>query len=102
MKSVSVQELQAWKKAEKKYLLLDVREASERERFGIGGRHLPLGELINQAASLPREIPIVLYCEKGIRSQIALQRLEALGFDKLFNLEGGMKAWKNQIADNRE
>jgi len=39
----------------------------------------------------------VLYCEKGIRSSIAIQRLEASGFNNLYNLAGGMKAWKAGI-----
>ncbi len=102
MKSLSVKEFRCWQQAGKIFLLLDVREGFERARGHIGGRHLPLGEIITQARELPTDIPIVIYCEKGIRSQIAGQRLEALGFDKLYNLDGGMKAWTNQISESEE
>jgi rhodanese-related sulfurtransferase len=44
---------------------------------------------------LSKEKPVVVYCEKGIRSGIVIQRLESLGFQNLINLSGGMKAWKS-------
>lgn len=75
-------------------LLIDVRENFEREVYNIGGAHIPLGELMQRTGEIDREKPTVLYCEKGIRSAIAIQRLELMGFTNLINLEGGMKAWK--------
>jgi rhodanese-related sulfurtransferase len=50
--------------------------------------------LFSRADALPRDKAVVLYCEKGIRSVIAIQRLEAAGFTNLYNLAGGMKAWR--------
>jgi len=36
----------------------------------------------------------VLYCQKGIRSMIVIQRLsEKFGYQNLINLQGGMDAW---------
>jgi adenylyltransferase/sulfurtransferase len=44
---------------------------------------------------IPSDQPVVVYCKKGIRSQIAIQRLEEkLGLTNLINLKGGMDAWK--------
>jgi len=79
---------------DKEFLLVDIREDWERELYNIGGMHIPIGELITHINELPKDKDIVLYCEKGIRSVIAIQRLESIGYNHLFNLSGGMKAWK--------
>ena len=75
-------------------ILIDVREKSERDEFNIGGLHLPLGELMQRKNEIPIDCNLVVYCEKGIRSVIAIQRLESAGFSGLTNLSGGMSACK--------
>lgn len=78
--------------------LLDVREVFEHEAFNIGGKVIPLGDIISMAENIPTDIPVIIYCKRGIRSQIAIQRLQAkFGFTNLINLEGGMEAWKKII-----
>ena len=83
--------------SEKSYQLVDVREDWEHEAFNIGGLNIPMGELIARKAELDTQKPLVIYCEKGIRSFIAIQRLEAYGFTDMYNLEGGMSKWKKTI-----
>lgn len=78
--------------------LLDVREQWEREAFNIGGLHIPLGEIMSRRNEIPADKEVVVYCEKGIRSGIIIQRLEPLGFTNLYNLEGGMSAWKRMVG----
>ena len=75
-------------------LLIDIREDWEREAYDIGGVHMPMGDLMARLTEIPKDKEVILYCEKGIRSTIAIQRLEGLGFKNLYNLSGGMKAWK--------
>jgi len=94
MQQVSAEELQSWIKANRDITLIDIREDWERNDYNIGGIHIPLGELMNRISEIPKEGDVVLYCEKGIRSTIAIQRLAAAGYDNLINLSGGMKAWK--------
>jgi rhodanese-related sulfurtransferase len=94
MQQVSAEELQSWIKANRDITLIDIREDWERNDYNIGGIHIPLGELMNRISEIPKEGDVVLYCEKGIRSVLAIQRLEAAGYDNLINLSGGMKAWK--------
>ena len=94
MKQLNPNELRAWIEEGKPFGLIDVREPWEHEAFHIGGRLIPVGSIMAEQASLESEVPVVLYCEKGIRSAIAIQRLEALGFENLYNLTGGMKAWR--------
>ena len=82
-------------------ILIDVRELWERDEFNIGGLHIPLGELNQRRNELPVESDLVFYCEKGIRSTIAIQRLEEAGYQHLANLSGGMKAWKLVYPQNK-
>ena len=78
--------------------LLDVREPFEHEAFNIGGKLIPLGDIITMAENIPTDKPVILYCKTGIRSQLAIQRLQnKFGFTNLLNLKGGMEAWKKAI-----
>jgi len=98
MKQLRPEDLQQWIIEQKPFDLVDVREAWEHETFNIGGLLLPIGSIMAAQDTLSRDVPVVLYCEKGIRSVIAIQRLEALGFENLYNLAGGMKAWRQVNA----
>ena len=53
-----------------------------------------MSELMERKDELKQDIPVIIYCEKGIRSSIIIQRLEQSGFENLYNLSGGMNAWK--------
>lgn len=82
-------------------MLIDVREAFEHNQFNIGGTLIPLQEILNHYQIIHKNTPVVFYCEKGVRSQIAIQRLEEkFGYTNLINLTGGMSAWKKQIVNN--
>lgn len=75
-------------------VLIDVREPYEHEAFNIGGQLIPLDEVMGHAQEIPKDKTVVLYCKKGIRSQIAIQKLEKFGFENLVNLAGGVEKWK--------
>ena len=82
-------------------MLIDVREAFEHNAFNIGGTLIPFQEILNHHQIIHKNTPVVFYCEKGVRSQIAIQRLEEkFGFTNLINLTGGMSAWKKSINNN--
>lgn len=94
MNQLTSEDLKQWRLSGKDFLLVDIREEWEREAYNIGGLHIPMGALFSRLNEIPHDMDVVLYCEKGIRSVIAIQRLETFGFHNLFNLSGGMKAWK--------
>lgn len=77
-----------------KVQLLDVRQAKEYEEGHISGaKFIPLGSLGDMLEDLDPARPVVVYCAIGGRSRIAAQMLAGKGFDKVFNLSGGFKAW---------
>ncbi|HRF25691.1 MAG TPA: rhodanese-like domain-containing protein [Ferruginibacter sp.] len=99
MQHISAEDLKEMLSRGDDMLLIDVREPFEHEAFHIGGTLVPLGDLLEHGDIFKVEKPVVLYCEKGIRSQIAIQRLEQkFGFTHLYNLSGGMSAWRKANA----
>ena len=98
MKQLSPSELYKKLSAKEDIVLIDVREPHEHEAFNIGGTLMPLPEIINHADEIPKNKTVVMYCKMGIRSQIAIQRLQdKYGFTNLINLKGGMEAWKKEV-----
>ena len=100
MKSITAIELQnKIEGADKDYVLIDVREDFEHDHFNIGGTLIPMGTINENVQKIPKDKPIIFYCEKGIRSVIVIQKLEEkFGYTNLVNLTGEMKAWKNEIV----
>lgn len=96
MKSITAKELKSWIQEDKKFFLLDVREEWEHAAYNIGGTNIPLGDVMMHKNELPANVPVIVYCEKGIRSAIVIQRLEPYGFKDIYNLEGGMSAWRKE------
>ena len=94
MKKIAPEELKKWMNEEKPFVLIDVREGWERDAYNIGGIHMPVGEIMERRGEIPQNEDVVVYCEKGIRSSIVIQRLNGLGYENLYNLSGGMSAWK--------
>ena len=80
------------------FLLVDVRGQDEWESCHIEGASLiPLHELEQCAAELPRDRDIVLYCRSGMRSARALEILRRRGFHRLKNMVGGILAWIKDV-----
>lgn len=79
-------------------VLIDVREKREWDYCRIEGASLiPLMQL--QTADIPTDNgkDIVLYCHSGQRSYYATQLLQQRGFDDVYNLQGGIDAYADQV-----
>lgn len=76
--------------------VIDVRAAAE---FAKGhfpsARNIELGELdkhIDELGKL-RKRPLIIVCQSGMRGASAGEKLRKAGFEKVYNLEGGIAAW---------
>jgi adenylyltransferase/sulfurtransferase len=99
MQSITATALQQKINTKEDFQLIDVREPEEHEEFNIGGELIPLGEIAQHPEKLSTNKPVIIYCRKGIRSQIAIQRLqEKFPFTNLINLIGGTEAWKREFG----
>ena len=95
---ISVNELKRKMDAREAFKLVDVREPFEYEIARIDGAQLiPLGEIAERAGELQREQQIVVHCHSGTRSAQAVRLLQHRGFNNVYNLEGGIDAWSDQI-----
>lgn len=95
MQQITVSQLKEKISQKQPFFLVDVREDVEHEKFNIGGKLIPLNEIMSNAAQIPTDQPVIVYCRRGIRSQIAIQRLEEkFGFTNLINLQGGLEKWE--------
>jgi hydroxyacylglutathione hydrolase len=76
--------------------ILDVRNQSEWEHGHLDGAiHVPVGHLTARLGEIPRELPIVVQCQGGVRSAIASSLLLGLGVADVINLTGGYNEWLN-------
>lgn len=76
--------------------IIDVREPAE---YATGhmpeAKNIPAGKLVERIGELDKfkDKPIIVCCASGMRSSKACGELKKLGFEKLFNLSGGIDAW---------
>ena len=78
-------------------MLLDVRTAREfREGSITGAKHIPLDELRSRLDEIPRDRPVIVYCQAGQRGYVATRLLRNAGFDAA-NLAGGYRTFRMVI-----
>ncbi|MBE3553822.1 MAG: MBL fold metallo-hydrolase [Thermicanus sp.] len=77
-----------------KIYVLDVRNESEwNEGHLEGAKHIMLGRLKERLREIPTDKPILVHCQLGGRSAIAVSFLKANGFKQVMNLAGGLTRW---------
>ena len=78
-------------------IVIDIRDPGEYAQGHVpNARHIPAGELARRSGELEKwkNQPLILCCATGARSNSALQTLRQAGFDRLYNLRGGMMEWQ--------
>lgn len=91
----SVHELRHALERSPETVLLDVRQPQEWRGGHIEGAwHIPGAELPDRAAELPGDRAIAVTCSSGYRSSVAASLLAGRGHPRVFNVLGGMTAWK--------
>lgn len=91
--------LRKWIKYEKDFILLDVRDPNELdsgyidadEYIKISRGKLEFAAIKNKA--LPQDRTIVVFCAAGSRGALATQLLRGYGYEKVYNLSGGLDGW---------
>ena len=93
-------ELNEWLKDEARPapLLLDVREPDEFAAYRIEGATLiPMRTIPARLHELDRRADVVMICRSGARSYHAGMFLKQNGFERVYNLAGGVIAWSNDV-----
>ncbi len=85
------------KMKEEGVVVLDVRtaaEVAERQIEGaVAGLDFYNGEFESRFPLMDRDKTYLIYCRSGVRSVHACEMMAAAGFEKLYNLKGGIIAW---------
>jgi sulfur-carrier protein adenylyltransferase/sulfurtransferase len=98
--NMTVRELHARLKSAngRRPFVLDVRLPGELEIAAFDGAYLiPMHELDYRLHEIPREKDVVILCRSGRRSAEVWHQLRAAGFERIWNLEGGILAWADEI-----
>jgi len=75
--------------------LLDVRTLGEYTQKRIKGAHLiPIDQIEKRINEIPKNRPIIVYCETGVRSSLVGRYLDRLGYNSVTNLSQGIMGWQ--------
>ncbi|WP_416189494.1 rhodanese-like domain-containing protein [Neisseria sp. CCUG17229] len=99
---LSVIEFKKWQDEGREFHLLDVRTDDEVEICALPNAiHIPMNLIPLRHNELPDDgLPIVVYCHHGIRSLHTALYLADMGFEPLYNLQGGIDEWALQVDEN--
>ena len=79
--------------------IIDIREAYECEDGSISELNIPLAQFLSKINEIPKDKPVVLYCNSGKRSRSLKYMIEKLhSLNNLTHLEGGFQKWQEEVA----
>ncbi|CAC9652909.1 hypothetical protein BPUTSESOX_1351 [uncultured Gammaproteobacteria bacterium] len=80
---------------EKDLIILDVREKKERSAGYIANDiHIPISQVKSKLDTLDNKKKVLVYCRSGSRAAHIAGLLTRNEFEHVYNLKGGMNAWK--------
>lgn len=75
--------------------ILDVRTPQEYLEIRLEeARLIPIEQFVRRMGEVPKDRPILVYCAVGSRSAQVASYLARQGYDPVYNLYGGVYAWK--------
>ena len=78
--------------------LVDVRTPKEYEEIRIANAQnidFSSPTFDDDISKLDKEKPVILYCKGGNRSAKCSKKLKSAGFEKIYELDGGISKWKH-------
>ena len=93
IKEISTADLKKMLTERTDFQLIDVREPFEYEIKNIGGELIPFGYILENVHKISKTKTVVIHCKSGSRSKKAIEQLQSLGYDNLFNLVGGIDSY---------
>ncbi len=75
--------------------ILDVRTSQEYLEIRLeGARLIPIDQFVRRMGEVPKDGPVLVYCAVGSRSSQVAGYLARQGYDAVYNMYGGVYAWK--------
>jgi hydroxyacylglutathione hydrolase len=92
---LTVYELKAKLNRREKLTILDVRSEDEWNGGHIkGALHIYVGHIRERMADIPKDKPVAMFCNVGHRAGLGASILLREGYREVYNVLGGMSAWK--------
>ncbi|WP_027001322.1 MBL fold metallo-hydrolase [Hugenholtzia roseola] len=83
--------------------VFDVRKKSEFDsQHIVGAQNIPLNQINQHLAELPKNEPFILHCAGGYRSMIAASMLKQRGWDNFVDVRGGFSAIEKTAVKTTE
>jgi monothiol glutaredoxin len=77
--------------------VVDVRPAPDRAQAPFAGAAVLDDTTLATLAALPKDTPLAFLCHHGNSSRGAAEHFLGLGFREIYNVEGGIDAWSQEI-----
>jgi rhodanese-related sulfurtransferase len=94
---ISVQELSEILEKDPAAVLIDVREQEEFNEVNLSGLLIPMSEIEDRFAEIPKDGTVYIHCRSGKRSRTAIEFLKSKGYGNCLNVTGGILAWLNEV-----
>ena len=79
-------------------VLIDVRTSEEFNREHITNAvNIPLDQL--DTIGYDKDTKIIVYCQTGVRSHEAVNKLVDMGYTNLYDLDGGLLNWGGSLEE---
>jgi hydroxyacylglutathione hydrolase len=86
--------IDAMQNGDQNAVIIDVREAEEYQTGHVPGAiNLPQAELASRLSELPKDRPLLMVCQSGMRSVRSAQFLKQAGFSRVASVTGGTSGW---------
>jgi rhodanese-related sulfurtransferase len=95
MQNISATDMQKITRQTPDIYLLDVRTLGEYTQKRIkGARLIPIDQIQRRINEIPKNRPIIVICETGMRSSQVGRYLDSLGYQGVSNLSQGIMGWQ--------
>ena len=79
-------------------IILDVRTVEEFNREHIPNAiNIPLDQL--DTVEFDKDSTIIVYCQSGMRSKEAVEKMAEMEYTSLYNLDGGLLNWGGDLEE---
>lgn len=97
VEGISATTVKAWLDGNKPFELFDVRSDEERAIASLDGARALGPDPDAALENLDRSTPLVFMCHHGRRSLAAANHAIQLGFQEVYNFQGGIDAWSTEV-----
>lgn len=94
--TITMKELEQYIESGKDMEIIDVRNQASFQHCHLkGARNIPMNELENQLATLPKDKLLFFYCSRGGQSMLACNQLSRMGY-QVVNIANGISFYQGK------